>query len=123
MGISTRAHFRDGSRNKTLQELRFNLLERTYGPRLTWTPRTAQELDDRISLAVRTAKGEYGYLLSVALHALRNGNEDRNELFRLQGLKQRRPADEAKRARSARQWLEIARCAQSLHEVEFALTA
>jgi hypothetical protein len=99
--------------------LRVDMLERCYGPNLgNVGGATKAETDAIILRAVDCASGKFGYLLSTSQYAIRMANTERTEYGRLCGLKRRRPEDEARLLRSARQWLEIARISQELHEVE-----
>jgi hypothetical protein len=119
IGVSTNLTTRRGTAPKATETLRINVLERCYGPNTgAVSAKRMGDLDAMITRIVDCELGKLGYLLSVSLHALRSGNEERAEYLRLTGLKRRRPADEARLLRSSSQWLSIACIAQDLHAVE-----
>lgn len=99
--------------------LRVDLLERCYGAgQGDKTCKTMTELDTAIENAVSCYKGDYGWLLSTAQHALMNANNEYFEANRIAALKRPRPEDIARLRKSALQWYEVARIAQNMHSIE-----
>jgi len=99
--------------------LRVDLLERCYGKgQGDKVCETMAELDKAIENAVSCCKGDYGWLLSTAQHALRNANNEYFEANRIAALKRPRPEEITQLRKSAAQWLEIARISQNMHSIE-----
>jgi hypothetical protein len=96
VGVATIARGRGYESPKSNEGLRIDLLERLYGKDLGEVKaKSMAELDNRIRVAVNCQQGEYGYLLGMAQYSLRNGNNARAELKRIEALKRRRPKEEA----------------------------
>jgi hypothetical protein len=99
--------------------LRIDLLERCYGAgQGNKMCKTMAELDTAIENAVSCCRGDYGWLLSTAQHALCNANNEHFEANRIAALKRPRPEEIARLRKSAAQWLEIARISQNMHSIE-----
>ncbi|WP_158933768.1 hypothetical protein [Burkholderia sp. S171] len=119
VGVPTTIYARGKTWAKSNEGLRIDLLERCYGNGLgVQTAKTMTELDARIVRAVDCCKGEHGWLLSTAQHALMNANNDRFEANRIAALKRPRPEEIARLRKSAVQWYEVARIAQNMHSIE-----
>jgi hypothetical protein len=118
LGIRTDAVSRGKRGSKDNDWLRTDILNRTYGPGMHWQFRNSTEADRTCVRAVDSYLGVFGYLLSVAQGALRDGNEALVEYKRICGFKRRKPAAEAELLRSARQWFELARITHNLYELE-----
>jgi hypothetical protein len=122
IGVETVARGRGYAAPKTADALRVDILERCLGPNLGMQNYgSSTQADIAIARAVDCASGKLGYLLQTSQYCIRMANTDRTELGRLSTLKRRRPADEARMIKSARQWLEIAKIAQDLHSMEAGL--
>jgi hypothetical protein len=108
---------------KSNETLRWDITERCYGPGLDWKFKPAAEADAVCARIAAVCRGELGYGLSISQYFLKQGNDELAECRRLGTLKKRRPTDEARLLRSARQWLDMADIAQRLHELEAAVGA
>lgn len=122
VGVHTTVSERGKHGSKSTEWLRIDLLERCYGKGLgVQKTKTMTELDARIVRAVDCCKGEYGYLLSLAQHALMNANNERAEATRIAALKRPRPEEIAHLRKSSAQWLAMCGIYQNLHSLEVAL--
>lgn len=119
VGVPTTATRRGEHGKKSAEWLRVDLLERCYGEgQGEKQAKTLKELDASIVRAMSCCKGDYGWLLSTAQHALCNANNEYFEANRIAALKRPRPEEITRLRKSAAQWLEIARISQNMHSIE-----
>ncbi len=119
VGVATIARGRGYESPKTNEGLRIDLLERLYGPNLGLIQAaTPAALDKVIENGIACHKGDYGYLLSMAQHALRNANAARAEAKRIAALKRPRLAEIGAYEQSAFKWMRVCAIFGNLHSIE-----
>lgn len=123
LGIRTDQVARGKRGSKDNNWLRMDIVERCYGPGLSWHWKSAAEADATCARAARVCRGELGYARQISQHCLKSGNDDLAEYKRLCTLKRRRPDEEAKLLRSVRQWFDMTHIAQELYVMEAAMKA